>query len=123
MMFPAVVAIGDKNVVKNHRAEAQHHELAGVSYRKRGVESIDFQGLPAQAIIVREVRNVLTKNIAKKSQLETLVKSVCCDDDFFIVLKQQHLAAFRKYIELKERKDQSHNSDCTDHHEHNANRV
>src|SRR5690242_1886037 len=103
MVFPPIVAIGDKDVIKNHRAQAQHDDLSNVANIECGVETVSLERLPSQPILIAKSRYLLTQDVAKKPELEAFVKSVGGNDDFFVVLEQQDLTTFGINIELQHR--------------------
>src|SRR5215510_5028186 len=110
MMFPTTVAIGKEHVVEDHRAQTQHYDFSDVADVQRCIKAIRLKHLPTQTIFIAESGDLFSQNVAQKTELETLVKSVCGNHKRIIVLKKENLASLGIGVELKQRNN--HGGGC-----------
>ena len=70
MMFPTVAAIGNKNIVEDHRTEPEHDDLADIANIESGVKAVRLKRLPALAILVAERRNLLAGPVDQLTRVD-----------------------------------------------------
>src|SRR5689334_3739049 len=93
MVFPPAAGIFNVDIIEDHCAKAKQYDLSYTADIQGRMEPVFFEILPADAIVVAERRNVFSKNVPQEPKLKTFVHRVCCNDEFLVTLKQDHLSA------------------------------
>src|SRR5438132_8105564 len=104
-MFPALVPVGDKNIVEYHGAETHHDEFPHTTNVQGRIETIGFKTLPPRALFIAERKNILAEDVAKKTKFETLVYGVGRQHHLIVSLEKQNLASLRMRVKLKDRQN------------------
>ena len=86
-MFPTIVAIGYKHIVKDHHSQPDHDEFSHITNVKRRVITVGLEAFPAGPIFIAERGDVLSKNVTQKSQFEAFMKRIRRNNYFFVVLE------------------------------------
>ena len=100
MMLPSVIDIRHKNVIEDHRAEAQHQNLSRLPDVKCGVIAVCLKRLPVCPFLIAEAAHAVPEKVSKEAQLISLMPVVRGYDHTVFKMEQQDLAAFRISIKL-----------------------
>ena len=92
-MLPAVVAIGHEDVIENHHAQTKHDEFSDAAHVQGCIESVGFESLPFDPVLIAEGGHVFSENVPEKTQLEAFMNGIGREDHFIVVLEQQDLAS------------------------------